>query len=86
MTEDFLACFAELPETVKAQARKSYRLWKDDPSHPGLRFKRIHNHEAMYSIRVGKGWRALGLMEGDVVTLVLDRVARGIRCASGKAA
>jgi hypothetical protein len=68
LAEDFLACFAGLPDAVKVQARKCYRLWKDDPSHPSLHFKRIHNHEAMYSIRVGKGWRALGLLDGDLIT------------------
>ncbi len=68
IAEDFLAYFAELPDAVKDQARKSYRLWKVDPSHPGVRFKRIHNHEAMYSVRVGKGWRALGLLDGDTIT------------------
>lgn len=68
LTEDFLAGFATLPDSVKAQARKSYRLWKDDPSHPSLRFKRIHNHEALYSVRVSKGWRVLGLLEGDLIT------------------
>jgi len=67
LTEDFRSCFAGLPDAVKAQARKSYRLWKDDPSHPGLHFKRIHNHEAMDSVRVSKGWRVLGLLEGDTV-------------------
>ena len=68
LTHDFLACFAGLPDAVKVRARKNDRLWKDDPSHPTLRFKRIHNHESMYSLRVGKGWRALGLLEGDTVT------------------
>ena len=67
VTEDFLSCFAGLPEAVKDQARKSYRLWKNNPSHPGLRFKRIHHHEAMYSVRVSKGWRGLGLLEGDTI-------------------
>lgn len=55
LVEDFLECFAKLSDKVKDQARRCYRLWKDDPSHPSLRFKRIHNHEALYSIRVGKG-------------------------------
>lgn len=68
LVEDFLKCFAELPNEVKDQARKCYRLWKDDPSHPSLRFKRIHNHEALYSVRVGKGWRALGLLDGEMIT------------------
>ncbi len=67
LTDDFLANFAALPDAVKAQARKSYRLWKSDPSHPSSHFNRIHNHEAMYSVRVSKGWRALGLLEGDTI-------------------
>lgn len=68
LVESFPACFAALPDAVKAQARKSYRLWKDDPAHPSLHFKRIHNHEALYSVRVAKGWRVLGLLEGDTMT------------------
>ena len=68
LTEDFVDRFSELPDAVKAQARKCYRLWKDDPSHPGLHFKRIHNHEDMYSVRVGRGWRALGLLEAGTIT------------------
>jgi hypothetical protein len=68
LSEDFLPCFAVLPDPVKALARKNYRLWKNDPSHPGLRFKRIHGSEAISSIRVGKGWRALGLLDGDTIT------------------
>ena len=68
ITEDFLACFARLPEAVKAQARKAYRLWRENSSHPSLHFKRIHDHENLYSVRVGLGWRALGLLEGDTIT------------------
>jgi hypothetical protein len=68
VTEDFLARFARLPEPVKAQARKAYRLWRENPSHPGLHFKRIHGYEALYSVRLGLGWRALGLLEGNTIT------------------
>ncbi|HJQ78391.1 MAG TPA: hypothetical protein VJ828_00470 [Lacipirellulaceae bacterium] len=67
VTEDFVACFARLPEAVKLQTRKSYRLWRANSSHPGLHFKRIHGHEDLYSVRVGLGWRALGLVEGDTI-------------------
>ena len=28
LTHDFLACFAKLPDAVKEQARKCYRLWR----------------------------------------------------------
>ena len=68
VTEDFMACFASLPESIRDLARKCYRLWRDNPSHPGLHFKRIHNREAMYSIRVSKDHRALGLLDGDMMT------------------
>jgi len=67
VTEAFLACFAALPETVKAQARKAHRLWRPDPSHPSLRFKRVHAGEPIYSVRVSRGWRALGLLDGDTM-------------------
>jgi len=53
LTEDFVACFARLPDAVKALARKNYRLWRDNPAHPSLRFKRIHGHETLYAVRVG---------------------------------
>jgi hypothetical protein len=56
LTEDFVACFARLPDAVKAQARKSYRLWRDNPFHPSLHFKRIHAHEDLYAVRVARPW------------------------------
>ena len=55
VTEDFVACFARLPETVKAQARKNYRLWKANLAHPSLHFKKVHGQEAVYSVRIGQG-------------------------------
>ena len=67
LTDDFVACFAKLPDAVKAQARKAYRLWRQNPAHPGLHFKPIHTQEGVYSVRIGLGWRALGLREGDTI-------------------
>ncbi|MFT3879841.1 MAG: hypothetical protein QM703_09295 [Gemmatales bacterium] len=68
ITDDFRTCFAKLPESIQARARKNYQLWKQNPQHPSLRFKPIHAKEAIYSIRVGKGWRALGLMDDNSIT------------------
>lgn len=67
VTEDFLTLFAQLPPDIQAKARKNYRLWRQNPAHSSLRFKRIHAKEPIYSIRVGLQWRALGLLEGDTV-------------------
>lgn len=68
VTDDFRARFANLPGEVQEHARRAYRLWRANPSHPGLRFKRIQDHDGLYSVRIGRGWRALGLLEGDTVT------------------
>lgn len=67
VTEDFVAFFARLPVTVQKQARKSYRLWRTNPSHPGLHFKSIKGHDDVYSVRVSLGWRAVGLLEEGTI-------------------
>ncbi len=67
LTDEFLACFRRLPERIKRQARKNYRIWKDDPYHPSIDFKRVGTVSPVYSVRVGIGWRALGLKQDDTV-------------------
>ncbi len=58
----------QLPHEVKDQARKCYRIWRDNPTHPGLHFKKIHGQENIYSVRVSLGWRAVGLVEGNAIS------------------
>jgi len=65
LTDQFLECFARLPDRIKHQARKSYRLWKKKQSHPSVNFKLVGKKSKTYSVRVAIGWRALGLKEGD---------------------
>lgn len=65
VTEEFASLFARLPVVIQEKARRAYQLWKDNPAHPSLHFKRIHSQEAAYSVRIGLGWRALGLMGDD---------------------
>ena len=68
ISDDFLACFRRLPDEIKELARKNHRLWQANSSHPSLQFKRVGKAEPVYSVRVGIGWRALGLVEGDTIT------------------
>ena len=67
LDDAFIACFKRLPARVRQTARKNYRLWKADPGHPSLDFKRVARKSDVYSIRVGIGWRALGLLEDDTI-------------------
>ena len=68
VTEEFVQLFAALPQPVREHARRSYRIWKENPAHPGLQFGRIHAREPIYSVRICLRWRALGLLEGDTIT------------------
>ena len=67
LTEDFLEYFRRLPQEIKEKARKNYRLWRQNPNHPSLQFKRVHTREPIYAVRVGIGWRVLGLREDDTI-------------------
>ena len=68
LTEDFIACFRELPDEVRQLARRNYQRWRENPQHPSLAFRRVHTTEPIYSVRIGIGWRALGLLNGDTIT------------------
>ena len=67
-TPRFWAAYRELPEPVREAARKAYQLFRENPSHPSLQFKKIHASERIYSVRVTLGYRAVGLVEEDGVT------------------
>jgi hypothetical protein len=67
LTPEFVACFKRLPTRIKSQARKNYRIWKADHQHPGADFKRVGKKSPIYSVRVGIGWRALGLKQGQTM-------------------
>jgi hypothetical protein len=57
-----------LSPVVRAGARKAYRLWTENPFHPSLHFKCINNKEDIWSVRVTRSHRALGVVSGDTVT------------------
>ena len=67
-TRSFRTAFAALPQEIQTQARRAYRLFRDNPNHPSLRFKKLDPPENVYSLRIGLGYRALGVLEGSVVT------------------
>jgi hypothetical protein len=50
----FHTLLSQLPEQAQEQARKAYQLFKRDPYHPRLHFKRIDPQAPLYSVRVGE--------------------------------
>ncbi len=66
-TQRFWKCYSALPESVQRVADQNYELLKIDPSHPSLHFKKVGKY---WSVRAGKGYRALGFEVKDGISLV----------------
>jgi len=67
-THAFRMLFEGLPPEVQFRARRAYKLFRTDPNHPGLQFKKVKVRGNVYSVRIGMGYRALGVLEGSVIT------------------
>jgi hypothetical protein len=66
-SREFREAFASLPIDIQSQARRAFKLFRTDPRHPSLRFKKVDVESNVYSVRIGLGYRALGFMEGPEV-------------------
>lgn len=66
-TPDFWKAYRQLPAHVRKQAREAYQHFEDDPSHPGLQFKRVGQRRPVYSARVTRDYRALGVRDGEEI-------------------
>jgi hypothetical protein len=64
-TEYFWKCYRDLPEKIKKEAKKAYIQFIDDPYYPGLHFKRIHSTKLVFSLRITKEYRALGIKQDE---------------------
>ena len=67
VTKDFRKRLDQLPVAAQEQAARAYGLWRSDPYHPSLQFKRVNPWQPIYSVRIGIGYRALGLWEEDQI-------------------
>jgi hypothetical protein len=58
-TNEFWQLYRELPPVIKEAARRTYRIWKENPRASALRFKKVRD---AYSIRLAKtGYRAIAI-------------------------
>ena len=78
ITANFRKAFASLPSQVQRQARRAYRLFQENPRHPSLHYKRVHPTQPIYSVRISKDYRAVGILAGDEMLLVLDWQPRSL--------
>jgi len=66
-TSQFWKLYRSLPEEVQRRADKAYQLWLLNPYAQSLYFKRVGKQQPVYSVRIGREYRALGLLQGDTV-------------------
>lgn len=52
--------YHNLPKKVRKLADKNFQLLKSNPYHPSLHFKKVGQQNPLWSVRVGRGYRALG--------------------------
>jgi hypothetical protein len=62
-TTDFWVAYAQLSPLMREQAQKAYQLWRENPLHPSLHFKKVGKN--LWSARISSGYRALALKQGD---------------------
>jgi hypothetical protein len=61
-TRQFWDLFANMPPEVQVHARRAFRTFQSNSFHPGLQFKKLGGEDAIYSARIGLGYRAVGAM------------------------
>lgn len=67
INEDFLEAYRRLLVEIREQARRAYRLFRDNPKHPSLNFKPVHPTQPIYSVRITRSYRAIGVMVEDEI-------------------
>jgi mRNA-degrading endonuclease RelE of RelBE toxin-antitoxin system len=64
----FWDLYRKLPKKIREQAREAYRLFQANPAQPGLHFQRLKGHPELWSVRITRDFRAVGLVDGDTIT------------------
>ncbi|PIP39573.1 MAG: hypothetical protein COX19_07550 [Desulfobacterales bacterium CG23_combo_of_CG06-09_8_20_14_all_51_8] len=64
-TDKFWKYYDELPVEIKKHAKKAFNCFLKDPYHPSLHFKRIHSTRPIFSVRISKHYRAVGILEDN---------------------
>ena len=66
-TRRFWKCYSGLPLTVKQLAKSAYEQFVHNPYHPSLQFKRVHSYRPIYSVRISRNYRAVGIVQENEI-------------------
>ena len=65
---NFWRLYRQLAPQVRGAARKAYRHFQANLSHPSLHFHRLKTNDELWSVRVTKNHRAVGVIKHDIIT------------------
>ena len=63
----FWKLYRKLPQTIREIAKKQYKLFTIDAYHTSLHFKRVHSTRPIYSARITRNYRAIGILEDNII-------------------
>jgi len=66
-TNKFWKCYRELSFDVKKQAKEAYSTFQNNRDYPGLNFKKVHSKLPIFSVRISKDYRALGIKQQNTI-------------------
>ncbi len=66
-TSKFWKLYDTLPQEIQRRADRAYEIWQINPQAHGLYFKRVGKQQPIFSVRIGRGYRALGILESDAI-------------------
>jgi len=69
-TPEFWRHYGNLPPKIQLLADRCYEIWRENPRHPSLHFKKLEGSRTLYSARIGAHHRALADFDGDIVVWV----------------
>jgi hypothetical protein len=69
-TRRFWELFHALPREIQTLAIRNDQLWRREPQHPSLHFRRLQGHSDRFTVRIGDHYRALGRATADTITWV----------------
>ena len=63
----FWKLYGKLPQNIREIAKKQYKLFTIDAYHASLHFKRVHSTRPIYSARITRNYRAIGILEDNII-------------------
>ena len=64
---EFRRLYRELLSDVRKRAQRAYSIWRENPRHPSLHFKRVSDTDPVYSVRIDANYRALSVIRKDAI-------------------